>query len=271
MKVYVCALAKNEHLYINEWVAHYVKLGVDKIYIYDNDNVGEKDIYKFIDRKYSQHLVFVNIRGKHYKNMQGHYYKEFYELHKNMFDWCLFCDIDEFLVGINNIKDFLSRSYFKNFEQIRIKWRLFGDDNLVERDMTKGVMETFKKEITKPLSKDLKSVCKLHNQGKSIVKGGMNNIDFNSVHFGNKPNRLLYSCLPSGNICKSGVEIHENYDKEKVFLNHYMTKSLSEFVNQKVNRGDAVFSNRKIKLDYYWRLNKKTKAKEKFLKDMGLE
>ena len=45
----------------------------------------------------------------------------------------------------------------------------------------------------------------------------------------------------------------------------------NQFINQKVNRGDAVFSNRKIKLDYYWRLNKKTKAKEKFLKDMGLE
>ena len=49
MKVYVCALAKNEHLYINEWVNHYVKLGVDKIFIFDND-----------DSKYYGNYVFVS-------------------------------------------------------------------------------------------------------------------------------------------------------------------------------------------------------------------
>ena len=270
MKVYLCALAKNEHLYINEWVAHYVKLGFDKIYIYDNDDIGSKDIYKSIDRQYSSHLVFVDIRGKHYKNMQGKYYTEFYTLHKNMFDWCMFCDIDEFLVGIDNIKQFLSKPYFANFNQIRVKWKLFGDDNLIERDMSKGVMETFKKEITKPLSKDLKSFCNLHNQGKSIVRGHLNNVVFDSVHYAQTNNRILNSCLPSGAICHSGVEIKENYENEKVYLNHYMTKSLSEFVSQKINRGDAVFSNRQIKLDYYWRLNKKTKAKLDYIKNMGL-
>ena len=261
MKVYLCALAKNEHLYINEWVKHYVNLGFDKIYIYDNDDIGSKDIYKCIDRQYSKHLVFVDIRGKHYKNMQGKYYTEFYNLHKDMFDWCLFCDIDEFLVGIDNIKDFLSRHYFKNIEQIRVKWRLFGDDNLIERDMTKGVMETFKKEITKPLTKDLRTTCNLHNQAKAFVKGHMNGIAFDSVHYANKQERMLRSCLSSGRECISGVELHEDYSKETLFLNHYMTKSLSEFIAQKTKRGDAVFSNRQIDLNYYWRLNKKTKAK----------
>ena len=271
MKVYLCALAKNEHLYINEWVAHYVKLGFDKIYIYDNDDIGSKDIYKSIDKQYSKHLVFVDIRGKHYKNMQGKYYGEFYNFHKNDFDWCLFCDIDEFLVGIDNIKDFLSRSYLNAFRQIRIKWKLFGDDNLITRDMNKGVMESFTKEITKPLSKDLKSICNLQNQGKCIVKGNLNKVCFNSVHYADNGISLLPSCLPSGKKCNSGVEIKEDYSKESVFLNHYMTKSLSEFVAQKVNRGDAVFENRQIKLDYYWRINKKTEDKIKFIENLGLE
>lgn len=270
MKVYVCALAKNEHLYINEWVAHYVKLGVDKIYIYDNDDLDVKPSYKFIDKAYNDKVVIVDIRGKHYDNIQGKMYREFYNLHKNDFDWCLFCDIDEFLTGIDNIKAFLSRHCFKNFEQIRVKWRLFGDDNLIERDMNKSVMETFKKEITEPLTKDLKNKCKLHNQGKSFVKGGLNGIVFNSVHFANFINgRLLASVLPSGRKCQSGVEILEDYSNESVFLNHYMTKSLSEFINQKIGRGDAVFGKRQINIDYYWRLNKKTNKKLEYLKNMG--
>ncbi len=262
MRVYLCALAKNEQPYINEWVAHYVKLGFDKIYIYDNDDLGVKPSYKFIDEKYNEHIVVIDIRGQHYNRIQGKMYADLYKRHSKDFDWCLFCDIDEFLMGIDNIKKFLSKGSFTTTQQIRIKWKLFGDDNLIERDMNKGVVETFRQEIVIPLS----------FQGKTIVKGNLNNVAFNSVHFANyTTNKMLPSVLPSGKKCNSGVYITEDYSKETVFINHYMTKSLSEFVAQKINRGDAVFSNRQIKLDYYWRLNKKTPEKEKYLKDMGLE
>ena len=127
MKVYLCALAKNEHLYINEWVAHYVKLGFDKIYIYDNDDLNVRPSYKCIDKAYNNKVVIVDIRGKHYSNIQGKMYSEFYNLHKHDFDWCLFCDVDEFLVGIDNIKTFLSKPYFNYINQIRVKWKLFGE------------------------------------------------------------------------------------------------------------------------------------------------
>ena len=273
MKVYVCAIAKNEHLYINEWVAHYVKLGVDKIYIYDNDDKGTPDIYKSIDRKYSKYLVFVNVRGQHFSNIQGTIYTQFYQMHKDMFDWCLFCDIDEFLTGVDNIKVFLNRPYIRNTYQVRVKWKLFGDDNLIERDMSKGVMETFKQEIKVAYTRDLKRQCDLPNQAKSIVKGHLSGIEFVSVHFAStsKYKQLLPSILPNGKVCKSGVALKESYDGIPIFLNHYMTKSLSEFVKQKLNRTDAVFGDRHLKLNYYWRINKKTKAKQKYLKDMGLE
>ena len=42
MQVVVCAMAKNEHLYIKDWVNHYLRIGFDKIYIYDNDDPGTK-------------------------------------------------------------------------------------------------------------------------------------------------------------------------------------------------------------------------------------
>ena len=273
MKVCVIALAKNEHLYINEWVAHYVKLGVDKIYIYDNDDKGTKDIYKSIDRQYSKYLVFIDIRGKHFNNIQGKCYTEFYNNHKSMYDWFIYCDIDEFLVGIDNIKTFLSSTRFAYTYQIRVKWRLFGDDDLIERDMSKGVMETFKKEITSSLNWGLNKKSTLENQGKSIVRGNLNGIYFNSVHYATnqRTNTILPSVLPSGRKCISGVCIKEDYSNEKVFFNHYMTKSLSEFINQKIGRGDAVFGDRKIKMDYYWRINKKTKEKLAYLQNLGLD
>ena len=61
MEVVICAMAKNEHKYINEWVAHYVKLGIDKIYLYDNDDLDKPFIGDFIDKKYLNKVVIKNI------------------------------------------------------------------------------------------------------------------------------------------------------------------------------------------------------------------
>jgi ABC-type branched-subunit amino acid transport system substrate-binding protein len=38
-KVALCAIAKNENLYIREWVNWYKKLGVSKIFLYDNNDI----------------------------------------------------------------------------------------------------------------------------------------------------------------------------------------------------------------------------------------
>lgn len=273
MKVYVCALAKNEHLYINEWVSHYFKIGVDKIFIFDNDDKDSPNIRDYIDKEYLPKMRIINARGIHKPKMQHDFYNNFYYVEKNNFDWCIFCDIDEFLVGVNNIKAFLSQPRFSLFSQIRIRWKLFGDDDLIERDMSKSLMETFTHEITSSLNRDLNKPSNLEIQGKSIIKGHLKNIRIESPHFallGTK-NRVLPSCLPSGRVCNSAVAIQEDYSHEHIFFHHYMTKSLSEFINQKMNRTDAVFGDRKLKLNYYWRINKKTNDKLEYLKNLGLE
>ena len=53
----VCAIAKNEHKYINEWVKHYLSINVDHIYIFDNDNVNAKYIGCCIDKEYKDKIT----------------------------------------------------------------------------------------------------------------------------------------------------------------------------------------------------------------------
>jgi len=273
MQVVVCALAKNEHLYINEWVQHYFKLGFDKIYLFDNDDKDSPYIKDYIDKKYLDSIKIINARGTNREGMQHDFYTNFYKYEKDNFDWCLFCDIDEFLTGIDNIKDFLKDKRFLPYQQIRIKWKLFGDDNLIERDMSKPLLESFYNVITSSLTNDLKRKNNLERQAKTIVRGHLPFVHFNSVHYAcdSRVRRLLPSCLPSGKKTYSLVAIEESYENENIFLNHYMTKTLSEFVNQKMNRTDAVFGDRLLKLNYYWRINEKTPEKIEYLKNMGLD
>ena len=269
MRVVLCAMAKNEHLYINDWVNHYLKLGFDKIYLYDNDDIDKTFIGDYIENK--DKVEIINIRGQKKEHLQHDIYTGFYNAHNKQFDWCLFCDIDEFLFGVSNVKLWLEQYKLRNSKQIRIKWKLFGDDDLIERDMTKPVYKVFSKEIKTSLMRDLVTKGTLENQGKAFVRGGLNNVVIRSPHFASffKRDNFIPSVLPSGKPCWSKVVICEDYSKESVFLYHYMTKSLSEFVNQKLDRNDAVY-NQQIKIDYYWRINKKTTQKLDWLKERGL-
>ena len=268
MEVVVCAMAKNEHLYINEWVKHYFDLGIDKIYIYDNDDLDKPSIKDFIDPKLLSKCVIKNIRGQQKPKLQQKIYTGFYYKYGGTFDYCLFCDIDEFLVGCNNIKEWL-----KNIKspQIRIKWRLFGDDDTIERDMKIGVKDFFKKEKTHSLNRNLVDKGDLEIQGKFILKGGLSNVYISSPHFASYETRdnIIPSVLPSGKVCNSGVRIYEDYSQETIYLNHYMTKTLDEFISQKLNRNDAVY-NQTLKIDYFWRINDKTEEKLNYLKSKGL-
>lgn len=252
MRIVVCAIAKNEHLYINEWVKHYLDLGFDHIYLYDNDNPKSDYIGCYINKKYESKITIYNIRGIKEPYLQHRVYNNFYNRHR--FDWVLFCDIDEFLFGITNVHDFLNN---KNFDQVRIKWKLFGDDGFITRDTKIPVKDFFKKE---------KHDNRLEYQNKSFVRGGLN-IQINSCHYV----KYLPSCFPSGRKCQSDkLEIYD-YGNEQVYIHHYMTKTLAEFIKQKLGRGDAVWSNRNIDLDYFWRINEKTQDKIDYLKNMGLE
>lgn len=268
MRVVVCAMAKNEHLYINEWVEHYVNLGVDTIYIYDNDDLKSEYIGNYINSKYAENVVIKNVRGLKREHLQNDVYTAFYNKYGTTFDYCLFCDIDEFLDGVSDIKTWLSTL---KAPQIRIKWRLFGDDDTIKRDMNIKVKDFFKKEVKSSLNRNLIDKGDLEIQGKFILKGGLKDTWFYSVHYcKSRVTRKVYpSLLPSGKPCNSGVRIREDYSQETIYLNHYMTKTLDEFINQKLNRNDAVF-NQKLKVDYFWRINKKTQEKLDYLKEKGL-
>lgn len=270
MQVVVCAMAKNESLYIKDWVNYYLNLGFDKIFIYDNDDlsVTNDTLIENILPK-SDKIEIFDIRGQAKECLQQDIYTNFYNTHK--FDWCLFVDIDEYLVGIKNIKTYLSQYHLRNAKQIRIKWRLFGDDNLITRDMSKPVYKVFKNVINVTLNRDLIHKGNLESQGKMLVRGGLPNVVIRSPHFASffKRDNVIPSILPSGRHCWSKVVINESYRYETIFINHYMTKSLSEFIAQKLNRNDAVY-NQKLKLDYYWRINKVTPEKIAYLRERKL-
>ena len=264
MEIVICAIAKNENLYINDWVNWHINLGFDKIYLYDNNNLDTEYIGNFIEQK--DKVKIIDVRGISNRNIQIESYNNFYNTYK--FDWCAFIDIDEFIVfnKWKNVQEFVTDPIFKNTNVIKLNWHLFGDDNKINRDLTIPIY----KSITKRLigHKD-------EMMGKQFLRGGLKNIYINSCHYckinGKVPKQLMVNGKETtawGNGFKedTGLENHE-----EAYINHYRTKTLSEFINQKMGRGWACHPGRLMELSYFWNINEKTPEKLEYLKKLGFE
>ena len=60
IKICICTIAKNENRYIKEYVEYYKKYGVDKIYLYDNNNPNSERFEEVIKEYIDQNYVEVN-------------------------------------------------------------------------------------------------------------------------------------------------------------------------------------------------------------------
>lgn len=117
---------------------------------------------------------------------------------------------DEFL-DIKDIKEFLSNDKFNNYNCIRVCWRLFDDNNIIETNGDYSLMKRFKS--SKP--------CR---QVKSIINTSLDTyIGWMTPHGSLK----VKCCDVNGDPCLSDNEfIGESIKdkKYKVFLNHYYMK-----------------------------------------------
>jgi hypothetical protein len=208
MKVALVCIAKNEDNYIQEWIDYYCKLGVDNIFIYENNwrcKIEDPNIIK------------INFDGE---MMQTTAYNHFIKNYVGNYDWVMFFDVDEFLVlkQHQNIKEFIND--YSEFNGIGINWVFFGDNNI-----TKVMVDDYSviKRFTKrQLGADahIKSIVKLTDD---LVMG---------VH--NPSNKSL---------CDTNREIFtDSFNHNKLDniaqINHYFTKTQEEFI-EKINRGRA--------------------------------
>ena len=242
-KVCVCTLGKKENRYIKEWVEHYKKYGVDKIYLYDNNDPGSEkfeDIIKeYIDKGF---VEILNWRGKLRAIMS--IMTNCYQNNFDKYDWILFYEIDEFinLHNYTNVKQFLYEEKFKNCELIYLNLLLHTDNNQLHYE-------------NKPLSErfpEIVPVSKAYFEVKSILRGHIPNININCIHTINK--QYAY-CDGYGHHSKINGIFSTDPDYTYYYIDHYYCKSTEEFI-EKINRGDPLFNTDNYKMERIEKLSK---------------
>ena len=215
----ICSIGKKENLYAKEFVEYYLKLGIKKIIIYDNNEInGEKfeDVLKgYVS---SEKVEIIDIRG--FESAQFPSYIDCYKKYRNKFDFLLFLDFDDFVkIESNiNIEKYLYNKKFKKCETIVLNWVMYGDNNLVKYD-NRTMIERF----TKPSS--------IWNKGKSIVRTKISRLIITSSHIIGINTK--YFCDSNGHrLFPKSFHQFDVPDKPQAYIKHFYTKTAEEFCNK---------------------------------------
>ena len=252
-KICICTLGKEENKYTREFVQFYEKIGVDKIFLYDNNHEDGERFDEVIEDYINKGFVeIIDWRGK--KLLQLSSMNDCYKKNNKNYDWLIFYDIDEYinLKSYSNIKLFLNEGKFSECQLIYLNLIPHTDNNHLYYE-NKSLFERFPERvpITKPEGKKL--------EVKFIIKGNISKVKIFNQHY---CNHKLKNCNGFGK--KNTISyIHtKNPDYKYYYIDHFFSKSTEEFID-KIKKGDCRYrhSQRKKKLGRYF--NQSDVSKEK--------
>lgn len=222
MYLSLCLIAKDENVYLKEWLDYHILLGVEHFWIYDNDSrvplaVTIKEYIK---------KGWVTLNSIHGKAVQLYAYDHCIHTYGCYSKWIGFLDTDEFFVPktADSLKDLLTG--FEEYAGLCVSSLFFGSGGNTTRPVS-GQISGYRIRTPEALSKN--------RFIKSIVQ----------------PDKVIYPVSPHSFLYKEGHYcVNENLARansqffpcnvNKIQLNHYYTRSAEEWKEKKIRgRGDS--------------------------------
>ena len=289
LKITICAIAKNEEKYIEDWIKYHYELGFDSITIYDNnvpEKYGEVEKLVYNSKKLTDDMKsntkIIDATGK--SGFQIKAYNEHYK--RGDFDWCAFIDIDEFitLYKWKNIHEMLNDKTFSDTDAIFLIWDTISDDDIVDvpddyvynGKLAKDIDDPDEREAAAaewqqiPVYKRLfKSTLTYDTAAhKMLIRGGLRLSLLEVHHY--ITDQYIIAKYPSGDRKRYVPKYHASsvdmYRKNFAYANirHYRTKTIREYLHQKYLNQSSACNNLTRTLfvdDYFFLINKRTPEK----------
>ncbi len=224
-EVAIVAIAKNEGLYLREWLEFHRIVGISKIYLYDNESTDstEEIIQPYIEEGFLEYTYFPGI-GK-----QLDAYNDAIQRHKNDCRYMAFIDLDEYIMPetpYSTIGECINKILSKkhNAAGIALNWCLYGNSGHDRRPkglITENYINRAKE--TNPMNHMIKTVC-----NPRMIK------DYISPHY---PQYFLGAIsVDSTGTKRSKGWFCRDLTFKHLRLNHYYCKSREDYII-KTSRG----------------------------------
>lgn len=215
MSAALVCVAKEEDRYLGEWIDYHLKLGFDRIFVYQNDWRYKGPVRPEVTLEVFDGLI-----------QQINTYNRFLDSYGSEYEWVAFMDVDEFLCLKRhaNVTDFL-----KNYrDHVAINWVLFGSSGLPDTGEL-GVLRRFVRRQV-GVDKNIKSIVKVHPQLRMRIHRPVDILQ--GTHFENIAG--VYN--PDG-------------DDSIAQVNHYFCKTRQEY-KLKQDRGRADSPRKRFDTDF---------------------
>lgn len=249
MKTAICTIIRNEEEYLVEWIAYHLALGFGHIFLYDNNDPGNDSVTRLCTgQTWEKQVAIIDYRGRTAAQLEA--YNECYAAVRKDFDWVAFIDADEFITfgaqcPYSHVNNYLEN--IKGFDTVFISWMYYGDNGKVRQEK-EPVIARFPSPIPG---------CPENKHIKSIVR---TSADITFVRSPHCPDGPIAIC----NDCQQPIPHNEPFQQpsfQMLYIRHYGTKTVEEFIKNKVLRGAADQNFNPYKMELFYRINQRNRAK----------
>ena len=244
MNFVLFTVIKDEQQYLEEWLQYHLNLGTEKIFVYEDVfSSSHKEICdKFPDRVICTSVLSL-YSEKEYEKIQSlkknnrafagfqlqYLYKALdYIQSLNIADWVFYLDADEFLT-LKSKRSTLN-SVFKNFNSydiVVLQWMNYNANGHIHRPQT-SVLDSYKTE------------CQLC-VGKTMSPKASSKLAFNMHNWNSNTIKTNHHIPKQAKWCKTNLSTNiEDVVYDKIYVRHYITKSLEEFCEKIYSRGQII-------------------------------
>lgn len=249
MKTAICAIIKNEHLFLEEWIEWHLGLGFDAIHLFEDkgsdshEEICEKYSNVYLRRYESDNKIRQILSNQENSGRQKDLYSWFAINYRSIYDWVAFIDIDEFLFFSEDYSLERLCNEYGDCPAVLLYWKMMGASGNIRKQ--KNVIESYTEEAVIPrneLNWAHKVLCNLR------LWPGMDSLHRTCEYVNtNRKKDLLDFC----------------YDK--AWINHYFTKSWEDWCDRIFHKGGTQKAHR-ILSDFF-EINPSMRKYEKDLID----
>lgn len=234
---YICCIIKDEHRYIREFVEHHLKLGFDKIYLFDNHSSHgyNTELHDYIDTKQVEITKWDNDQKSLYNHVCSEEFKQWQEN-----DYMAFIDADEFIYldEGTTLDSLVARIDEHNWCGLALQWKNYNANEHIKRPAGS-------------LKENYTTLCfESRNWCKCIVKPLYVSY-WPSCHYCCPRQNKLYVHTLSGKVVFSKGSCGDSC-YSPAHIKHYFTKSWEDWV-ERLKRGNFTKGIRTVSL--FFKLN----------------
>jgi hypothetical protein len=243
-KIGIFTIIKNEHRFLDEWLQYHIKLGIDKLYVFEDvDSLSHEEIcnkynnvelFKITDI-YDEGQASKIINDKHNKRCRYGLQRKFmYDIiefiyRQNCLDWLIYIDADEFVTLEDESKDIHNIiNEYKDYAVLVLRWKNYSADGHVYRP-DGGVIENYKTPCSNTAYLDTikianKLAFNLHKWNKDTVKCNFH------IPLEKSSDKFKW--------CKTDYTSGDtSVSYKNIYIRHYITKSFEDYCNKLFVRG----------------------------------